>query len=524
MIIKILAIFLILIPLLVMSYLILFEKFRDARQAEINKNMQMTDLTANYIDDFIASYKTILKNIATSDAVKGHDRAAITSVLENIGIVHTEASLFWVANSDGTLLAKYPNDNPDKNIADREFFRESMQGKIFTGGPYTGRVTNLEIVEISVPYYKGDKVEGVVGVSIPLSELQKKLATIQVGQTGYASLITIDGKVLCQPNLEEFRKTYSFKDSPIYKAITVSKLTKGYFDESNPNEPERKMHSYEILKEAPWIVLIIQPLAEFDYRLNQIIFRNILILIVMGFFWGFIIHYLFRLKDKNNAEKIKQAEKLAVVGELAAGIAHEIRNPLTAIKGFVQLIAQKKGPEIPDMYTDTVFEELDRIDQIVGEMLLLAKPSPVTQSKIDIAGLIQDIVNLMSPQALMHDVIINTSIESGLPSVDGVQNQLKQVFINLIKNSIEAMEQGGTVTIHACLKSEKNIITVSDTGKGIPSGQLKNIGTPFFSTKEMGTGLGLMVTYRIIQNHKGEISVQSKVGEGTVFKISLPVQ
>lgn len=217
-------------------------------------------------------------------------------------------------------------------------------------------------------------------------------------------------------------------------------------------------------------------------------------------------------------ERIRQAEKLAVVGELAAGIAHEIRNPLTSIKGFLQLSHSKFGTD----YIEVMLREVERINEITNELLLLAKPQMEAYHKESISDIVQNVITLMQPEANLHGVILHVNVPTNLHSIVCNRSQLKQVFINLIKNSIEAMPQGGNITINAVSSPDGVTIKVTDDGLGIPLDRLDKLGEPFYTTKDRGTGLGLMVTYRIIQNHHGTIRVSSQRGQGTTFKIFLP--
>jgi two-component system CheB/CheR fusion protein len=156
---------------------------------------------------------------------------------------------------------------------------------------------------------------------------------------------------------------------------------------------------------------------------------------------------------------------------------------------------------------------------------VLAKPAHEEKTQVDFSALLHDTVNLMSPQAATQNIKIGLEIEPGLPFVMGVRNQLKQVMINLLKNSIEALEEDkGEIMITATYEAEHMFITVEDNGKGIEPELISKLGTPFFSTKDSGTGLGLMISYRIIQNHEGEIKVESKPGVSTKFQIILPVK
>ncbi|MCD7035444.1 PAS domain S-box protein [Metabacillus sp. GX 13764] len=227
------------------------------------------------------------------------------------------------------------------------------------------------------------------------------------------------------------------------------------------------------------------------------------------------------ISDRKTTEELMlRSEKLSVAGQLAAGIAHEIRNPLTAIKGFLQLM---QPPKETNPYYSIVFSELNRIELILSELLLLAKPQESVFSRTSIKTLIQDVVTLLETQANLRSISILQNHEASGLQINCDQNQLKQVFINLIKNAIDAMPEGGQILISTNADREKLTIQVRDKGKGIPPEVLKRMGEPFFTTKEKGTGLGLMITYNIIENHNGSIQAESKPGEGTVFTIALPL-
>ncbi|HLO12120.1 MAG TPA: ATP-binding protein [Pseudoneobacillus sp.] len=220
------------------------------------------------------------------------------------------------------------------------------------------------------------------------------------------------------------------------------------------------------------------------------------------------------------AELIQQSDKLSLVGQLAAGIAHEIRNPLTSLRGFIQLL-QYKSEENKD-YCHIMLSELDRINLIVGEFLILAKPHMVKFSQKDINSIIRHVGTLIGTQAIINNIHVDYQLAKGLPYISCEENQLKQVIINLIKNAIEAMPDGGTIKVETGKYDENNIfIRVIDEGKGIPSDKLAKLGEPFYTTKENGTGLGLMVCYKIIENHLGQLNVHSELNEGTTFEIIL---
>ncbi|WHY59591.1 PAS domain S-box protein [Cytobacillus firmus] len=227
-------------------------------------------------------------------------------------------------------------------------------------------------------------------------------------------------------------------------------------------------------------------------------------------------------KKEEQEKLLRKSEKLALLGQMAAGIAHEIRNPLTSIKGFVQLF---KSSSQKEEYFDIVLSELDRINGIVGEFLVLAKPTADIFEKQDLTKLISEVILLSNTQSILNNVEIIVENNFHAPMIYCEKNQLKQVFLNIIKNAIEAMPDGGQLRIKV-MKKTGNTISVQfiDQGVGISEDRIPSLGEPFYTTKEKGTGLGLMICYKIIENHNGRLTIESKVGEGTKMEIELPFE
>ncbi|WNV81171.1 PAS domain-containing protein [Bacillus atrophaeus] len=255
---------------------------------------------------------------------------------------------------------------------------------------------------------------------------------------------------------------------------------------------------------------------------NRLIYTE-MVCIPTTFFGETAVQVILRdiSERKQTEELMLKSEKLSIAGQLAAGIAHEIRNPLTAIKGFLQLM--KPTMEGNDHYFDIVFSELSRIELILSELLMLAKPQQhAFKEHLNLKKLISEVTALLETQANLNGIFIKTAFQRDSIFINGDQNQLKQVFINLIKNAVESMPDGGTVEIDTTEDEHSVHVTIKDEGEGIPEKVLKRIGEPFLTTKEKGTGLGLMVTFNIIENHQGTIQVDSKPEKGTAFKISFP--
>jgi PAS domain S-box-containing protein len=225
---------------------------------------------------------------------------------------------------------------------------------------------------------------------------------------------------------------------------------------------------------------------------------------------------------RKHEEMLDQTEKMSLIGQLAAGLAHEIRNPLTSIKGFVQLI--KEGTSLSVPHINIMIDEIDRINLIVSEMLVLGKQEEVRYKQKDLLKILKDVVVFMEGQAHLTNVTLTLSINA----IDNVQihcdeNQIKQLFINIIKNGIEAMPLGGMITINVFRSKEIATIKVTDNGVGISNEHIQQLGEPFFSTKEKGTGLGLVISKRIVTQHGGSMEFQSEKDRGTTVIVRIPL-
>jgi PAS domain S-box-containing protein len=227
-------------------------------------------------------------------------------------------------------------------------------------------------------------------------------------------------------------------------------------------------------------------------------------------------------EQKQAQEVLIRTEKLSIAGELAASIAHEIRNPITTVKGFLQLL--QTGTTEKWNYYSLMSSEIDRIELILSELLMLAKPQVSHFQQKNVSLLIQDVVSLLIPQANMNNVLIVTEFDSDEVIINCEENQLKQAFINFIKNAIDSMPAGGKVVIQMESSDKAEVlIRIIDQGYGIPEHILPKLGQPFYTTKEKGTGLGLMVSKKIIENHQGSIAIYSKETIGTIIEVKIPL-
>ncbi|MFC5647998.1 ATP-binding protein [Paenibacillus solisilvae] len=230
------------------------------------------------------------------------------------------------------------------------------------------------------------------------------------------------------------------------------------------------------------------------------------------------------MTSRNKMEELlRRSEKLTTVGQLAAGVAHEIRNPLTTLRGFLQL--QLETSKLNTRHIDIMLTELDRINLIVGEFLILAKPQATRFEDKDIRFILGDVISLLDSQAHLCNIVFDPLFCKEDCSISCEENQLKQVFINVLKNAMEAMPQGGQIRIEVTRYGDKEVsVSIMDEGIGIPDEMISKLGDPFFTDKDTGTGLGIMVSQRIIQSHQGTMEIRSTVNVGTTVTITLPLK
>jgi two-component system, sporulation sensor kinase B len=227
-------------------------------------------------------------------------------------------------------------------------------------------------------------------------------------------------------------------------------------------------------------------------------------------------------KERLLLDELNKLEKLKIVSEIAASISHEVRNPMTVTKGFLQLLKERGISEKKkSLYITLSLEELERAEEIITDYLTFAKPSLENIELLEVNKELDYIVNVLAPYATLSNVDI--SFEKTDPIyILGERQKFHQAIINVAKNGIEAMNEGGELTIIIEETETSAMLIVKDTGSGMDDEQLNRLGTPYYSTKEKGTGLGTMVVFSIIKVMDGDIAVESVVGEGTTFKIKVP--
>ncbi len=254
---------------------------------------------------------------------------------------------------------------------------------------------------------------------------------------------------------------------------------------------------------------------------------------------GEAIGVILTLRDLTSIREleaaVRQADRLATLGTLAAGLAHEVKNPLGGIKGAAQLLERELDPDSElHEYPRLMIREAERIDRIIRQLLDLASPRGPRYQPVNLHMVLGDIILLQREAAASRDVSISTGFDPSIPPIMADEAQLTQVFLNLIRNAIEAINDGGRVTVSSRVLAEYQLarnegrsrmvaVEVADTGPGIPAENLTKVGTPFFTTKDSGTGLGLAICQKIVAEHRGMLKIDSKPEQGTRISVLLPL-
>jgi len=235
-------------------------------------------------------------------------------------------------------------------------------------------------------------------------------------------------------------------------------------------------------------------------------------------------YYVSILKDITNKKEAEEmmvrSEKMSIAGQLAAGIAHEIRNPLTSLKGFLQLL--NAGVDAKEAYYKIMIDEINKIETITSELLFISKPMTNYKKSESIQSMIQDVFALLNSQARLRNIKLDWKSHHDY-YIYCDRSQFKQVLINLVKNAIEAVNAKGTITIMVRRSNHHLVVDVIDEGPGIPKDIIHKLSEPFFTTKQSGTGLGLMITKQILEQHEGSIEILQNKEKGSTFRIRIPV-
>lgn len=485
-----LYIILVVIPAIVISFFV-YEKEKDTIAAEHKQEASvLLNLHRNKINYLIGETKARMTSLSIA-IDRPVDIKKMQSILEKTFDSEPRFSGLYFLNAKGDVTVSTTELKTKVNLADRSFFTKAKETKkTVISDSYSSRITGQPIFTICVPVL--DSKENVTDYLVAAIQIDylKNLINL-LSPDVYIEVINQGGKMIFTSGQASHAKD--------------QKPVSGYLDDISWN---MKVYPNHVTIEELTKSLVL-PLS------CIIVLLNILFILVL--------YYL--LKRQTQLERSEnEAQKLELIGTLAASTAHEIRNPLTGISGFIQLLQKKYKGEEDQLYFSIIEQEIKRINQIVSEFLVLGKPTAEKWELNSLQDIIGEIMPIIYSEGNLYNVEVELQYLTEQPLlVKCTKDHIKQVILNVAKNGLESMPEGGKLTISLGALDKKAIIKVVDNGEGISQEMLDHIFLPFVTSKEKGTGLGLVVCKRIVLMYGGSIHIESEVRRGTEVTITLPV-
>lgn len=478
------------VPSLLISYIFTVQKMELYEDEYRSKVHRSSGLHAKSIDNFIGETAGRLEMLATLMKVQHYDYTNMEGILKETHQSDDRFSGLYWSTSDGNILISSITPFKPINISDRAYFQQAIElQKTSISETHHGRITGNLIVTMATPIIsENNSVSGVLLASLRLDEIA----------TNIQSLLN-DERIVITDN----------KGTAIIQAGSI--------------DPELKTVETKFkLDNIPWTLTASTGYDDgqllrntlFFYFFIAYIFVNILLLLI----------YNFRLKWKGKLEKEQyEFQKMELIGNLAASTAHEIRNPLTGISGLVKLLSEEYHDKKAQSYFEVIQNEIARINSIVSELLFLGRPTAYTLQVYNINDILKEIEPILQSEANYMNIRLSISYSMEDIHISCVKDHVKQVILNLSKNSLQAMPDGGDLDISVGRSADSCFIMVKDSGVGIPTEEIDKIFQPFFTKKKEGSGIGLTICKRIIESYNGSIYIQSTPSTGTEAKIFIPL-
>lgn len=496
---------------LVFAAFIFIMGFRLSYSRQASQYTRTAAVGAEKMNLSLEKTQVIVQSIAWSKQLRSQDIEGIRWNIKRMHGLYPILHTIYVSNREGkVLLATADKVRADEVIYvdDRPYFQAAQAGHTAITGPIIprGQSNTSYALLVSSPYYLDNgNFGGVVAAAVNIETLQKILSPdskydnqsmIALVSPLSGPIFTIGGELSDQERSDIHQQIVSNNAGVKQIAQYFSTFSLAPLSTSTPM----------------WVAVVARPGVVRDLILHNLLLA-LLAAMVMAVAFGNVLNWNRRQRE----QEMEKKRQMAFIGEMAATIAHEIRNPLTYIKGKLSL-----DQEFGDEDNELLLEEVERIEAIVNEILLSAKPIPLMPEQAVLFDVVSEAVRIMMSLATEKGVtiqLINTGCDI-IIKADRVQ--LRHVFINLVKNAIEAMVEPGLIIVTVDTTPEWALVTVQDAGEGMTEKELKQFGQVFYTTKKGGTGLGVSTCYRVVQAHQGQIEVTSTKGVGTRIKVFLP--
>ncbi|MDA1534096.1 MULTISPECIES: DUF3149 domain-containing protein [Bacillus] len=470
-----------------------FYSYHSYKMKQENKRVAHTVLFLyrDYLDHHLGEAISALEMLSK---VVGTETGNINGMKE---IVHdtdgndARFSGLYYATPEGIITIASEGDRPPVDVSDRKYIQNALQTKKTTvSSVITDRVLGHQAIMIASPIFNKQKeLSGLLLASLRFDYISSSLNAI--------------------------KPQYHFEVTDKYDVVFLN-------DDNNETSDAHSNMLTTPLQRLDWKVSV-SPLPIHQKTLNQwVAVECIATLFLMSIL--FLLAQYMLLKRQTKLERQQnELQKIELVGTFAASTAHEIRNPLTGIKGLVALLKEKYKDEQDQFYFSIIEQEIERINEIVSEFLILGKPTAIIEQTYDVRTILNEVALIIQSEANLHNIVFHLHLPDHPVHIRCSKDHMKQVVLNITKNAIEAMTSGDTLTISVTNNATHSQLQIIDTGKGIPKHIQKHLFHPFFTNKDTGTGLGLVICKRIVEMYNGQIFINSIENEGTTVHIEIPL-
>lgn len=515
------------IPLFFISHRMLLNSTNQIQETFLKENLQYTQEIQKNINTYLNHKIGLLTFITDLDDFKNDKNYSIKRILTKTIYSESDNRCIFIFDKEGNVLDSlysYPRANdlfnvtPDlgkTNVADRDYFQNSVKGKIYVSDILKNKLTNTEFIAISIPYFDSEcRIKGVICLTFEPDELLRFFNT-ETALEG--SNIVIDGAGNIITNQQN---KYPAKIK--YKLSKYFDLSKKASIQTTPFDKKRKVISYLPVENTNWHIFTIQSFSLLEKQIYMDKLKQIAILATFFIPIGlFSFLYLKELEKKRLIEIIGR-ERINSITEIAASVAHEIRNPLVAIKGFIQYEKHKSNSSIGLENIDIMLKEIDQIETLLTELLKLSKDTQAKFTEFCLNEKLLNAFNLMKSQAQIKCINYKINLPDEDIMIKGDPKLILDLVINVIRNSFAAVEKKGSVKISLFSLENNAELIIHDSGDGIPENIIENIGNPFNSENKQTLGLGLAICEKIIRLHEGSWTIKTDSILGTVVHIILP--
>ncbi|MFS1515181.1 ATP-binding protein [Bacillus sp. SCS-151] len=483
-------ILLVIIPSILIITVVINYVVDDLKKDLYDETKEIVKFHENHIDSFIGEAKVSLETLALVYNILDESESNLTQILQNTQQKDPRFDGLYFVNKSGVITVGSTAMLENVPIYDREYFLEAQKTKKTTiSKSLFSRVSGDEVIVVITPITQNnDEIKGYLLASLRLNYMENVMNQLT-------------------PNMII---KVSDSNQPFLFGTKQAK---------NINEP---FPIKEQFNEVPWVIEA-QPLA---LEKKELIQTSLLIIGLTFFFTNilFLFGEYVLLKRKAKVERLQNdAQKLELVGALAASTAHEIRNPLTGIKGLIQLLSEKYKNQEDQYYFSVIQTEINRINEISSEFLVLGKPTIQKNEKYCLVDILDELDPILRSEANLYNVELDVITPTHKVYVRLSKDHIKQVILNLTKNALESIKNDGQIKIQLCTRDKFCRLEITDNGKGMTEEVLSKVFTPFFTMKDKGTGLGLVVCKRIVNMYNGHIKIHSIENKGTTVEILFPL-